>query len=628
MSTVDRLSGSLSSVAIKAPVRAATTGGNIGLFGLQTIDGVALCVGDRVLVKDQANAVENGIWVVRSSGWFRAADFNGSRDAVTGTEIGVVTGSVNGGQRFQISAPDPLIVGLSALSFQMMSQGPMGPAGPPGATGATGATGPQGPAGASGSGSGDVIGPETSADDHLALFEGPTGTQLKDGGIKGGLANRDTVSAAEIDDNAVSYAKLQNVSASGRLLGRRSAGAGDAEELSLHEVLELVGSAAQGDLLYRGGAAWTRLGAGSSGQFLQTQGAAADPHWATAATASLPPGHIFGLMLANAGSYGIEIAAGAARSSDNAADIVLAGALTKQLDAAWAAGSGNGGLDSGAKAAGATYHAYAIKRSDTGVVDALFSLKDDRRATVSLSIASPCVVGWAGHGLIAGSPVKFSTTGALPTGLAAGTSYFVIAAGLTSDTFRIAASVGGAAIDTSGSQSGVHTGQAAPLLPASYDKFRRIGSILTDGSGNIRAFVQNGDLFQWKSRPTASWNDVSSRTLIGVTVPAGLKLPALFTARMRENSGGGGGSGYRYALFTSPDENALAAATAPSLALAPVQVSDEFGAPISSTLEVAGQFEIITDNAGRIFYLTANSNDLVIDIATIGWRDARGRDGA
>jgi hypothetical protein len=41
-----------------------------------------------------------------------------------------------------------------------------------------------------------------------------------------------------------------------------------------------VGSDAQGDILYYNGSAWTRLGAGTSGQFLQTQGAAADPVWA------------------------------------------------------------------------------------------------------------------------------------------------------------------------------------------------------------------------------------------------------------------------------------------------------------------------------------------------------------
>ncbi len=78
-------------------------------------------------------------------------------------------------------------------------------------------------------------------------------------------------------------------------------------------------------------------------------------------------------------------------------------------------------------------------------------------ATVSISIASPAVVSWTSHGLSAGAAVAFSTTGALPTGLAAGRVYYVISAGLTSNSFEIAASPGGAAIATSGAQSGTQT---------------------------------------------------------------------------------------------------------------------------------------------------------------------------
>lgn len=77
--------------------------------------------------------------------------------------------------------------------------------------------------------------------------------------------------------------------------------------------------------------------------------------------------------------------------------------------------------------------------------------------TATVSIATPAVVTLAGHGFLAGTPIVFSTTGALPTGITAGTTYYVIAAGLTTDTFEISATPGGAAINTSGTQSGVHT---------------------------------------------------------------------------------------------------------------------------------------------------------------------------
>jgi hypothetical protein len=86
--------------------------------------------------------------------------------------------------------------------------------------------------------------------------------------------------ATTIANDAISYAKMQNVSATARIIGRKTAAAGDPEECTLSEVLDFVGSAAQGDILYRGASAWTRLGAGTSGHFLQTQGAGASPQWA------------------------------------------------------------------------------------------------------------------------------------------------------------------------------------------------------------------------------------------------------------------------------------------------------------------------------------------------------------
>lgn len=86
-----------------------------------------------------------------------------------------------------------------------------------------------------------------------------------------------------------------------------------------------------------------------------------------------------------------------------------------------------------------------------------------KSATVTITIATPGVVSWTAHGLGAGDPVVFRTTGALPTGLTAGTVYYVISAGLTANAFEVAATPGGAAINTSGSQSGVHTGWYAPF---------------------------------------------------------------------------------------------------------------------------------------------------------------------
>lgn len=81
------------------------------------------------------------------------------------------------------------------------------------------------------------------------------------------------------------------------------------------------------------------------------------------------------------------------------------------------------------------------------------------RSVVTISIAAPGVVAWPGHGQAAGTPVKFTTTGTLPTGLAVGTVYYVLAP--AADTFQLSATLGGAAITTTGTQSGVHTATAS-----------------------------------------------------------------------------------------------------------------------------------------------------------------------
>lgn len=78
-------------------------------------------------------------------------------------------------------------------------------------------------------------------------------------------------------------------------------------------------------------------------------------------------------------------------------------------------------------------------------------------ATGTVTIASPGVWTVSSHGAVAGDRVLFTTTGALPTGLSTNTAYYVISSGLTTNAFQVSATAGGAAINTSGSQSGTHT---------------------------------------------------------------------------------------------------------------------------------------------------------------------------
>lgn len=87
--------------------------------------------------------------------------------------------------------------------------------------------------------------------------------------------------------------------------------------------------------------------------------------------------------------------------------------------------------------------------------------------TVAITIASPAVVTLNNHGLTSGTPINFSTSGALPTGITPGTTYYVIGTGLTTNTFRFSATLAGAAVNTTGTQSGVHTVNAVTPLPTS-----------------------------------------------------------------------------------------------------------------------------------------------------------------
>ena len=75
--------------------------------------------------------------------------------------------------------------------------------------------------------------------------------------------------------------------------------------------------------------------------------------------------------------------------------------------------------------------------------------------TCTISIANPAVITLTSHGFVAGDVIRFTTTGALPTGMSVTEKYFVIAAGLGANVFRISQQLGGTAVETTGTQSGV-----------------------------------------------------------------------------------------------------------------------------------------------------------------------------
>jgi microcystin-dependent protein len=94
---------------------------------------------------------------------------------------------------------------------------------------------------------------------------------------------------------------------------------------------------------------------------------------------------------------------------------------------------------------------------------ALFAAIVPSVGTFTVTLASPGVFTLNSHGLVAGDAVYLTTTIALPTNLSANTIYYVIATGLTTNNFELSTSRGGSAINTSGSQSGVHTLHHCPF---------------------------------------------------------------------------------------------------------------------------------------------------------------------
>lgn len=106
---------------VKQSVRAATTA-NITLSGTQTIDGVSLAAGDRVLVKNQTDGSENGLYVVVDGGaWTRTTDADSDSEVTAGLFTFVTEGTSYADTGWVISTNDDITVGTTAITFTQFS---------------------------------------------------------------------------------------------------------------------------------------------------------------------------------------------------------------------------------------------------------------------------------------------------------------------------------------------------------------------------------------------------------------------------------------------------------------------------------------------------------------------------
>lgn len=148
-------------------------------------------------------------------------------------------------------------------------------------------------------------------------------------------------------------------------------------------------------------------------------------------------------------------------------------------------GQTTGAVQTGLYFDGITNNTTALLRLPSGSlwqIDAHFVGRKTPTATATVTItnASPGVVTWTGHALVAGDPVYLTTTGTLPTGLSVRTLYYVV--NVSGDTFQLEATVGGGAINTSSDGSGTHT--AVHTLDMSFHR-----RLTVQDTGGVLVFV-------------------------------------------------------------------------------------------------------------------------------------------
>ena len=237
-------------------------------------------------------------------------------------------------------------------------------------------------------------------------------------------------------------------------------------------------------------------------------------------------GYITGLTLSTAGSSSVfSIASGACIDSTSVDNMKLLSSYTKTTSA-WAVGSANGALDTGAISTNTWYHVHLIKRTDTGVVDVLISLS-----------------------------------------------------------------------------------ATSPTLPTNYTLFRRIGSMLTNGSSQWVLFHQLGNEFLWDVPVANSGGTTTSTTptLCNMSVPTGIQVNAIISSRLDYLSAG------QSFIVYSPD----VANTAPGAGIVTNAVGSTGTTSVNTLL-------VRTNTSGQIKVLSNNAGGANFTVTAYGWVDTRG----
>lgn len=117
-------------LSVKSPARGATTGSNITLSGgaPTALDGLTLVANDRVLVKNQTDPKENGIYFVQTLGsgsngtWVRTTDADTGAELVQGSYVFITAGTSNGGSSWVMTTANPVVIGTSNIIWFLYNQ--------------------------------------------------------------------------------------------------------------------------------------------------------------------------------------------------------------------------------------------------------------------------------------------------------------------------------------------------------------------------------------------------------------------------------------------------------------------------------------------------------------------------